>query len=47
MTPTAGSIFPVVPLDPLPAKLMNAYFNKGAPVGPFDYAKTPDPCLAK
>jgi len=46
MTPTAGSIFPVVPRDPLPANLMNAYFNKGAPVGPFDYAKTPDPCAA-
>ena len=46
MTPTAGSIFPVVPKDPLPANLMNAYFKKGAPVGPFDYAKTPDPCAA-
>jgi len=44
MTPTAGSIFPVVPKDPLPANLMNAYFSKGAPVGPFDYSKTPDPC---
>lgn len=44
MTPDAASVFPVVPNDPLPAELMNAYFATGSAVGPFDYSQTPDPC---
>lgn len=44
MTPSSSSIFPVAPEDPLPPKLMDAYFKKPAAVELFDYAQTPDPC---
>jgi len=44
MTPTSSSVFPVSPNDPLPEKLMNAYFTKGGEVGPYSYADIPNPC---
>ncbi len=44
MTPSSSSIFPVAPSDPLPAEMMDTYFNNPAPVAMFDYSKTPDPC---
>jgi ribose transport system substrate-binding protein len=44
MTPNSVSAFPVVPKDPLPTPLMNAYFRKPGEVGPFDYKKTPRAC---
>lgn len=44
MTPSAASIFPVAPEDPLPAAQMDAYFAKPQAVALFDYADTPNPC---
>lgn len=44
MTPDAVSVFPVVPNDPLPSDLMDAYFTTAGAVGPFDYSQSPDPC---
>lgn len=44
MTPTSSSVFPVSPQDPLPTKLMNAYFTKSGKVGPYNYADMPQPC---
>lgn len=47
MTPSSSSIFPVAPEDPMPPKMMNAYFQNPEPVALFDYADTPDPCAGK
>jgi ribose transport system substrate-binding protein len=44
MTASSASVFPVVAQDPLPQTLMDAYFGKPGEVGPYSYAKTPDPC---
>jgi ribose transport system substrate-binding protein len=44
MKPDSSSVFPVVAQDPLAGSLMDAYFTKPGETGPFDYAKTPDPC---
>lgn len=44
MTPSATTVFPVVPNDPLPGELMDAYFTTSGSVGPFSYDQTPDPC---
>ncbi|MCU1405306.1 MAG: ribose transporter substrate-binding protein [Glaciihabitans sp.] len=44
MTTDAASIFPVVPNDPLPGDLMDAYFTTAGNVGPFEYSQSPDPC---
>jgi ribose transport system substrate-binding protein len=44
MTPTSSSVFPVSATDPLPENLMDTYFTKKGEVGPYSYAKTPDPC---
>jgi ribose transport system substrate-binding protein len=46
MTPDSVSVFPIAPQDPMPTDLMNAYFQKPAPIG-FDYAATPSPCAGK
>lgn len=45
MTPDSVSVFPVPPTDPMPEKMMDAYFTNPAPVG-FDYAQVPDACAA-
>lgn len=47
MTPDSVSVFPVAPEDPMPARLMDAYFRKPQAIAFFDYAQTPDPCGAK
>lgn len=44
MTPSSSNVFPVTPTDPLPTKLMDAYFNKPGEVGPYSYSKIPGPC---
>jgi ribose transport system substrate-binding protein len=44
MTPDSVSVFPVPPQDPFPPSLMDAYFNKPAPVPGFDYATVPQAC---
>lgn len=44
MQPDSASVFPVMPEDPLPADLMDAYFTQPGEVGPYDYSKIPDPC---
>lgn len=46
MTPTSGNVFPVMPSDPLPPNLMDAYFNKSGEVGPYDYSKIPSACAS-
>jgi ribose transport system substrate-binding protein len=47
MTPDSVSVFPIAPEDPMPVKLMDAYFRKPAPVEGYDYAATPNPCAGK
>jgi ribose transport system substrate-binding protein len=44
MTPTSSSVFPVSPQDPLPGKLMDAYFSKPGEVGPYKYSALPPAC---
>jgi ribose transport system substrate-binding protein len=46
MTPTSSSVFPVSPQDPLPGRLMDAYFNKPGEVGPYSYANLPAACAS-
>jgi ribose transport system substrate-binding protein len=47
MTPDAVSVFPVPPQDPMPPALMDAYFQKPAPVPTYDYAKVPQACAGQ
>jgi ribose transport system substrate-binding protein len=44
MKPDSASVFPVMPSDPLPGNLMDAYFAKPGEVGPYDYSKIPSAC---
>lgn len=46
MKPDSSSVFPVMPSDPLPNNLMDAYFKQTGEVGPYDYSKIPDPCAS-
>lgn len=44
MKPDSANVFPVMPNDPLPNNLMDAYFEKPGAVGPYSYSKIPDAC---
>ncbi len=46
MTPDSVSTFPVPPEDRMSEDTMNAYFSNGEAIAHFDYADTPDPCVA-
>jgi ribose transport system substrate-binding protein len=47
MTADAVSVFPIPPADPMPESVMDAYFEKPAPVPTCDYAKVPPACATK
>jgi ribose transport system substrate-binding protein len=44
MTPSAVSIFPVPPTDPVPEAVLDGYFTNAAPTKGWDYSKVPGAC---